>query len=191
MIYWNMEQHQGFNFMSLVIRTDADPLAFVPTLRSVISEIDPLLPIYNVRSMDGLLGDALVRARFVALVLGFFAFVALTLACVGIYGVMAYVTGQRASEFGIRMAMGAGHAEVVRLVLGQGVRLVALALGLGLAAALAAARLLDSMVFGVGTSDPLTFAVMSAVLGGTALVACWLPARRAASIDPVDAMRRE
>jgi putative ABC transport system permease protein len=191
MIYWNLDQHQGFNFATVVVRTAGDPLAFLPTLRATVRDQDPLLPIYAVRTMDGLLDQALVRPRFTAAVLGIFAFVALILACVGIYGVMAYVTGQRAQEFGIRMAMGAGGDEVVRLVLRQGMRLVVVALIIGLIASWAVSRLLESMVFDVAPTDPLTFALMSVILGGTAMLACWLPARRAASVDPVDAMRKE
>jgi putative ABC transport system permease protein len=191
MIYWNLDQHQGFSFATLVVRTAGDPFAFLPTLRAIVRERDPLLPLYAVSTMDELLDDVLVRPRFTASVLGAFAFVALLIACVGIYGVMAYVTGQRAQEFGIRMAMGAGREEVMGLVMRQGVRLVFIAVGIGLVASWALSTLVSGFVFDIEPTDPLTFAAMSLILGGTALVACWLPARRAARIDPVEAMRRE
>jgi putative ABC transport system permease protein len=191
MIYWNLDQHQGFDFATLVVRTAGDPLGFLPTLRAIVREHDPLLPVYAVNTMEGLLDDVLVRPRFTAAVLGAFAFVALLIACVGIYGVMAYVTGQRAQEFGIRLAMGAGRQEVMGLVLRQGVRLVVIALSIGLVASWALSTLVSGFVFDIEPTDPLTFAAMSAILGGTALLACWLPARRAARIDPVEAMRRE
>jgi predicted permease len=190
MIYWNLDQHQGFNFATLVIRTEGDPLAFVPILRAMVRDQDPLLPIYAVRTMDSLLDAQLVRPRFTAAVLGVFAFAALLIACVGIYGVMAYVTGQRAHEFGIRMAMGAGRQEVVGLVLRQGLRLVVIALVIGLAASWAVSTLLSGLIYDIAPTDPLTFGAMSFVLGGTAMLACWLPARRASRADPVDAIRR-
>ncbi len=191
MLYWNYEQFQSFPFMTVLVRTAGDPLAFTSTLRSAVHAIDPQLPVFDVKTMDARFSDALTRARFGASALASFAVIALLLACVGIYGVMSYITGQRTQEFGVRMAMGATTREVVGLVLGEGARLVALALGIGMAAALLLARLLRTLVFEVGTTDPVTFGIMSALLAVTALAACWLPARRAARVDPVRAMRMD
>jgi ABC-type antimicrobial peptide transport system permease subunit len=153
--------------------------------------MDPNLPVYGVQTMKSRLGDTLARARFAAISLGTFAAIALLLALIGIYGVMSYVTSQRVQEFGVRMAMGADKSDLVGLVLRQGVRLVAVALVLGMAAAFALSRVLQGLVFEIGTTDPLTFVGMAVLLAFTALAACWLPARRASRVDPVTAMRRE
>jgi ABC-type antimicrobial peptide transport system permease subunit len=141
--------------------------------------------------MENRLGHALARARFAAISLGTFAVIALLLALIGIYGVMSYVIGQRMQEFGLRMAMGASRSDLVRLVLHQGLQLVAVAVLLGVAAAIALSRVLQGLVFEVGTTDPLTFVAVVGLLALTALAACWLPARRASRVDPITAMRRE
>lgn len=186
-IYVNHEQFPEWNVMTLVVRTAGDPLAIVPQLRSALRAIDANLPVYGVQTMQSRLGAALARARFAAISLGTFAAIAL----IGIYGVMSYVTGQRVQEFGVRRAMGAGRSDLIELVLRQGVRLVAVAFALGTGAALALSRVLRGLVFEIGTTDPLTFVGMAALLAFTALAACWLPARRASRADPVTAMRTE
>jgi predicted permease len=190
-IYMNHEQVQAWNAMTLVVRTVGDPLAVVAQVRSVVGTMDANLPVYDVQTMENRLGHALARARFAAISLGTFAVIALLLALIGIYGVMSYVIGQRMQEFGVRMAMGASRSDLVRLVLHQGLQLVAVAVLLGVAAAIALSRVLQGLVFEVGTTDPLTFVAAVGLLALTALAACWLPARRASRVDPITAMRRE
>jgi putative ABC transport system permease protein len=141
--------------------------------------------------MKELFATALARARFTAASLGLFALLALILAAIGIYAVVAYATEQRSQEIGIRIALGASRSSVVRMVVGQGLAQIALALVIGTAGALALSRLLQSLMFEVTTTDPLTFGGMAMLLALTALVACWLPARRASGIDPVAAIRHE
>jgi predicted lysophospholipase L1 biosynthesis ABC-type transport system permease subunit len=188
-IYVNHEQFQAWNLMTLLVRTAGDPLAIVPQVRSAVRAMDANLPLYDIQTMQGRLRDALARSRFAAISLGTFAVIALLLALIGIYGVMSYVTGQRMQEFGVRMAMGANQTDLARLVLRQGARLVAVSLALGVAAAFVLSRALRGLVFDIGTTDPPTFAAMAGLLAITALVACWLPARRASRVDPVTAMR--
>lgn len=191
MLYWDHRQMRPFSQMTMVIRTDSDPMAILPTLRFVVREMDPELPIYNVRVMSDLFADALARARFTTVSLGVFAFLALFLAAVGIYGVMAYSTQQRAQEIGIRLALGADRTAVTRMVVRQGMLLVSVALALGAVGAVGLSRLLQSLVFDLSTTDPPTFLIMAVLLGLTGLVACWLPARRAGRIDPLEAIRAE
>jgi predicted permease len=147
-IYLNQEQQQAWNGMTLVVRTAGNPLAIVPQLRSAVRAMDANLPVYGVQTMQSRLGDSLARARFATISLGTFAAMALLLALIGIYGVMSYVTGQRVQEFGVRMAMGADRSDLIRLVLRQGVRLVAGALALGTIAALGLSRVLQGLRHG-------------------------------------------
>jgi len=191
MLYWEHRQTRPFNQMTLVIRAVREPTALVPAVRRAVRELDAELPLYNVRTMAGLYADALARSRFTTVSLGAFALLALTLAAVGIYGVMAYSTGQRRQEIGVRMALGADRGTVTGMVVRQGMALVGTALLLGAAAALGLSRLLQSLVFDVSTADPLTFGAMAALLGLVGLIACWLPARRAGRVDPLQAMRTE
>jgi putative ABC transport system permease protein len=141
--------------------------------------------------MDQLLADSLSRSRFTMLLLGIFAAVALVLASVGIYGLIAYSVTQRTQELGIRIALGAQPRDVLRLVLGQGTRLTLLGIALGVLAALAFSRLLVTLLFGVSATDPLTFAGVAALLALVALMACVIPARRATRVDPMVALRYE
>jgi ABC-type antimicrobial peptide transport system permease subunit len=191
MIYWSFEQFNTFNFMTVIARTAGDPLVAAPALREAVRALDPLLPVYDVKPMSARFSESITRARFAAASLGFFAAVALALACVGIYGVMSYVTGQRVQEFGIRMALGAARREVLWLVLRQGARLVGAALAIGIIAAFLVTRLLGGLVVGIGRTDAVTYISTSLLLALTALLACWLPARRAAAIDPIRAMRQD
>jgi putative ABC transport system permease protein len=191
MIYWLTDQFVAFNQMTLVVRSTTDAGTISSAIRAAVGDLDPDLPVYGIRSMDDRLAAAMARPRFAALSLGVFAALALVLACIGIYGVMSYVTGQRVQEFGLRIALGAGRGDVIGMVVRQGAVLVAVALAVGLVGAIAVTRLLRGLVFDIGTTDPLTYGAMSVVLACVALVACYVPARRAARVDPVTAMRQE
>jgi predicted permease len=191
MLYWDHRQFRAFSQMTLVVRTDGDPAAVAPGIRAAVRQLDANLPVFNVRAMDELYGKALARPRFATLSLGLFAAVALVLAALGIYGVISHATQQREREFGIRLALGATRGDVIRLVMRQGVRLTALAILFGVAGALLLNRSLQGLVFQVSTSDPLTFGSVIVILAAIALTACWLPAWRASSIPPVEAIRRE
>jgi putative ABC transport system permease protein len=191
MLYWEHRQFRAFPQMSLIVRTESASADMLPALRAALRDQDPTLPLFNVRSMEELFATALARARFTAASLGLFALLALILAAIGIYAVMAYATEQRSQEIGIRIALGANRASVVRMVVGQGLAQIAVALVIGTMGALALSRLLRSLMFEVTTTDPLTFGAMALLLALTALVACWLPARRASGIDPVAAIRHE
>ncbi len=177
--------------MTVVIRATGDPLALAPALRTEVAALDPQLPLSDVKSMGTHLGIALLPSRIAGTALGVFGILGLLLAAVGIYGVMSYSVSQRTREIGIRMAIGSSRQEVVRLVIGQGMKLVGIGLGIGLAGAFGAARLVRGLLYGQSASDPVTIAVVSVVLTGVALLATWIPARRASAIDPLLAMRAE
>ncbi len=179
----------GFN--GLVVRTSGDPLAMAPAVRRAVQEVDRDQPVANVRSMDQLLSNVAAQARFRTLLLGVFAAVALCLAGVGIYGVIAYSVAQRTHEIGIRVALGARRGDVLRLVIGQGMKIALIGLGVGVALALAVTRVLSSLLFNVSATDPVTFVVVALLLAGVALLACWVPARRATKVDPMVALRYE
>ncbi|MEX2285354.1 MAG: ADOP family duplicated permease [Gemmatimonadota bacterium] len=191
MLYWEHRQLRAFNNMTLIVRTDGDPALLAPSLRSAVSQLDASLPLYNAQPMTQLFADTLARARFATIALGLFALLALILAAIGIYGVIAYATQQRFREIGIRMALGADRASVIGLVVKQGVALLAGAIVLGAAGAAGLSSLLEGLVFQVSTTDPLTFVVMAGLLGFVGFLASWLPARRASRIDPVNAIRAE
>jgi putative ABC transport system permease protein len=189
-VYWPHPE-LVMSAMTVLVRTSSDPLALVSAARGELQKLDPELPMAAVATMDQLLADSLSRSRFTMLLLGIFAAVALLLAAVGIYGLIAYSVTQRTQELGIRIALGAQRRDVLRLVLAQGTRLTLLGLSLGLLAALALSRLLATLLFGVTATDPLTFAGVAALLAFVALLACFLPARRATRVDPLVALRYE
>jgi predicted lysophospholipase L1 biosynthesis ABC-type transport system permease subunit len=176
---------------SLVIRTLGDPAAFVPELRAIVRGVDPDLPLADVATMDDRLSASVGRPRFYTRLLGAFSGLALCLAATGIYGVLSVDTSRRRRELGIRRALGATDREIVLLVLRRGLRLTAIGLALGLAAALAVSRSLESLLFGVGPTHAPTLAVAFALLGSIALLACYLPARRANRVEPAEALRCE
>jgi putative ABC transport system permease protein len=154
-----------------------------------VRAVDTDLPIYAVRPLEEVVARASASRRFAMLLVGLFGVAALVLAALGIYGVIAYTVGQQRHELGIRLALGAAPASVLRMVLLDGLRLTAIGLACGMAAAIAAARLLAGLLFGVGPADPMTYAAITILLTLVALAACWIPARRAASVDPLIALR--
>jgi predicted permease len=177
--------------LMLFIKTTGDPSAVAAPVRQTIHSLVPAYPVYDIQTMSSRVAASSAHARFSALLLGLFAAVALALAIVGIYGVMAFAVVQRTREIGIRIALGAGRGRVLRMVIGEGVALAATGAGLGIVAALALTRVLTSLLYDVAPSDPLTYVALTALLGGTALVAAYLPARRASRVDPVDALKGE
>ncbi len=177
--------------MHLLIRAESSPLSLVDSIRRELKAMDANLPLASVRMMDERIADSTARSRFTTLLLGIFAGVALILAAVGIYGVLANAVVQRTHEIGVRMALGAQRGDVLRLVLRYGATLVAIGLAIGLAAALGLSRFLETLLFEVSTTDPVTFAGVAVLLLGVALLACWIPARRATKVDPMVALRYE
>lgn len=178
-------------FASLAVRTTGDPLSLANAVREAIWSVDKEQPVWKIRTLEWLLQRSLGPQRFLLQLLGTFSLLALLLASVGIYGVLSYAVTQRTREIGIRAALGATGADILRLVLKQGVKLSLLGLSLGLLAALFLTRLMKGMLFGVNTTDPLTFAGIALLLALVALLACWIPARRAAKVDPLVALRCE
>jgi predicted permease len=189
-VYWPHSE-LVYSGMTVLVRTSNDPFAMMSAARNELQQLDPELPMAAVATMDQLLADSLSRSRFTMLLLGIFAAVALLLAAVGVYGLIAYSVTQRTQELGIRIALGAQRRDVLRLVLAQGTRLTLLGVAIGVLAALAFSRLLSALLFGVSATDPLTFAGVAALLVIVALLACFIPARRATRVDPIVALRYE
>jgi putative ABC transport system permease protein len=189
--YMPYGQH-GFNgpALSLVVRTAGDPNALAQTLRRVAHESNPEAPM-KFTTMEAMLAENVAAPRFRTVLFAVFGALAVCLAIAGIYGVVAYAVGQRTNEIGVRIALGASTGGVVRLVLWQGLALAGIGLGLGLAASMAGTRLLQSMLFQVQPNDPWVYMVVAALVGVVTLVAGYVPASRAAKIDPVAALRQE
>jgi predicted permease len=177
--------------MNFVVRTAGDPVRAAAAIRAAVRGLDPLLPVYGLQTMSDVVADSLVRPRFLSLLLASFSAIALLLAAVGIYGVMAYSVSQRTQEIGVRMALGAKTSDVLKMVLGQGTKLVALGIGIGLLGAFALTRLMATLLFEVSATDPVTFVAVVALLVVVALLACFIPARRATKVDPIIALRYE
>ncbi len=175
----------------LVVRTASDPLGTVAAVRDVVHKVNSNLPVTRVMTMDGLLSDSVSPRRFSAALIGIFAALALLLAAVGIYGVMSYTVSQRTQEIGVRMALGAQVDHVRGMILGQTLKLTLLGVGIGLAGSFVVARFLASLLFGVGTYDPITFLGVALLLTAVALAASYIPARRAMGVDPIVALRYE
>ncbi|HEV8202574.1 MAG TPA: ABC transporter permease [Candidatus Polarisedimenticolia bacterium] len=182
---------RAFPVADVAVRTTGDPEALLPGIRGKVHDLDAELALANVRTMDQWIANSAAQPRLNAMLLAIFAAAALLIAAIGIYGVLAYSVTQRTREIGVRMALGATPREVMRLVVGQGLAVVSIGLGLGLLGGLALGQAVSSLVYGVTVRDPITYASVSAVLGAVALAACALPARRAAQVDPIVALRCE
>ena len=185
--YW----HLGEPGVNLVLKTASDPAALAEPLRRAVKEVDPGVAVASIATMNRLLADSIASSRFLAMLVAIFAGLALVLAAVGLYGVMSYAVAQRTPEIGVRLALGAGERQIFGLVVGESLKLAAVGLVLGAAGSLAVGRALGRMLFGVGTTDALTFAVTAAILVGVVFLASYLPARRAMRVDPMEALRVE
>jgi putative ABC transport system permease protein len=177
--------------MNFVVRTNVDPLSIVGAVRSEMKGIDSDLPFYGVQTFNEYFSQAFTQPRFLTWLLGLFAALALALAAVGLYGLVSYSATRRTHEIGVRMALGAQRRDVMRLILVQGARLALLGIAIGLLAAFGLTRLMASLLYGISASDPLTFAAVAIVLLAVALLACYIPARRAMRVDPMIALRYE
>jgi putative ABC transport system permease protein len=189
-IYLPYEQHPVDAF-TIAVRTSADRLTSIPALRHDVAGLDPLLPLANIKSLAALVDASLAERRFTMLVLLTLAAIAVALSVIGVYGVLAYLVGQRRREIGLRLAVGASPADVVWLFVREGAALTLAGLGAGLAGALAAGRWISALLFGVTPADPATLAIVVCALAGAAACATYLPARRAAGVDPSEALRAE
>ena len=188
---FRQEKHWWRTWMNLTVRTSGDPAALVGPIRAAVAEVNSNIPVADVQPMEERMGTSLAGRHFNLFLLGLFALLALGLAAVGIYGIVSYVTAQRTHEIGIRMALGAQRRNVLKLIVGQGLRLALAGVALGVAGSLGLMRLLSTLLFGVTPTDPLTLIGVTLVLTGVALLACWIPARRAARVDPMVALRYE
>jgi putative ABC transport system permease protein len=177
------------NYFGVLVKTDGDPLAIVPGLRSAALAVDKETPIYQVITLKEQLGQSIAQDRFNTLLLGIFSGVALLLAAIGLYSVMSYAVAQRTSEIGIRVAMGANPRSVYTMVMRQGWALILAGIVVGWVASLLLTRTIEGVLFGVRPTDPVTFGLALAALTLTASLACWIPARRATKVDPIVALR--
>jgi putative ABC transport system permease protein len=175
----------------IVVRTNVDPKSLIGPVRDAVLAVDPEQPIFDVKTMEERVADATSGTRFNATLLGFFGFVALALAAVGVYGVIAYSVAERTHEIGIRVALGASRGDVAGMVMSQGMAMTAAGLVFGLAGAWIVTRYMAGLLYGIAPRDPATFGVAAGILGVVALAACYLPARRAMRVDPMVALRHE
>ncbi len=190
-VYVPQSQVTFIRTLSVVVRTSQDPASIASSVRSQLASLDPTLPLYEIRTMDDQLERSTAQRRFNMSLLVGFGVLALTLAAIGTYGVLSYSVGQRTSEIGIRMALGADTPQILKMVVGHGLRLAAVGVAIGFIAAVIATRFMSTMLFGVRAIDPVSFAIAAAVLVGMALLAAYAPARRATRVDPMIALRNE
>ena len=190
-MYLSYAQAGFFDPNDLVVSTNVEPLSLASTVRKAVWEVDKDQPVSDIRTMEDILSESIARQRFSMLLLGIFAALALVLAAVGIYGVMSYSVAQRTREIGLRMALGAKASDVLKLVVGQGLKLVLIGVVFGLVAAFILTRVMSSLLFGVTATDPITFITISLVLISVAVLASYIPARRATKVDPMIALRYE
>jgi len=162
-----------------------------PARREGEAKVDSSAVIYNTRPMEEIVANSIAKQRLTMILLSVFSTLALALSAVGIYGVISYLTGQRTHEIGIRVALGASASDVLRMILGEGMRITLVGVGIGIVAALGLTRLITKVIYGVSASDPLTFMGVAVLLSGVALLACYIPARRAMRVDPIIALRYE
>ena len=177
--------------MTLAIRTSGSSVGIVDEAKKQIWSVDRQIPVSDIQSMEGLMAVSLAQRRFNMLLLGIFAALALILAAVGIYGLMAYTLSQRTHEIGVRVAVGAQRRDVLNLVVGEGAKLALLGVAIGIGAALGLTRVMASLLFEVKPTDPATFAIVAIFLVIVGIVACYIPARRAMRVDPMVALRHE
>jgi putative ABC transport system permease protein len=190
-MYWPVAQIRSTPSLAIVVRTESDPAALAPSARDAIAEIDGAQPIYDVQPLDQLVAKSLGQRRFTLMLMVLFGVIALVLSAIGIYGVMAFAVTQRTQEIGIRMALGASALDVLKMVVGSGMFLAAIGVAVGLIGAFALTRLMASLLFGVSPTDLVTFGFVTAGLLMVALLACYIPARRATKVDPLVALRYE
>jgi putative ABC transport system permease protein len=179
------------NIAGIAVRSDVDPRSLVKGVRDVVLAVDPEQPVFDVKTLSERVADAASGTRFNATLLGFFGFVALALAAVGVYGVIAYSVAERTHEIGIRVALGASRGDVAGMVMSQGLAMTAAGLVIGLTGAWAVTRYMSGLLYGIAPRDPVTFGVAAGMLAVVALAACYLPARRAMGVDPMVALRHE
>ena len=177
--------------LTLILRTAGSPAELTAALRAVVQDLDRNLPVFDVKTMTEHIGQALSQERLIATLLGIFGSVALLLSTVGIYGLMSYAVSQRRREIGVRMALGARSQDILTLIVSRGLMLASIGIAIGLAVAIALTRVASGLLFGISATDPMTFAVVSLILAGVALGACFVPARRATKVDPMVALRYE
>jgi ABC-type antimicrobial peptide transport system permease subunit len=190
MYHWH-RQRPGRNLSVVVRGATGDPASLTAAARGAVRDLDPDLPIYGVKTMEARVAESLAQRRFAVALLAFFGALAFGLAAIGAFGVIAYLVSQGTREIGIRMALGATPERISAMVVRGGLMMSAIGIAIGLAGALVATRYLQSLLFGVTPSDPLTFIIITALLLLTAALAAWLPARRAARIDPLISLRAE
>ena len=175
----------------LVVHTASDPLEFVPVVRSLLADLDPNLPMYGIAELDKTVANSVAGRRLNTLLMTAFAVVALILALAGVYGVLAYTVSRRTSEIGVRIALGASPQKLLSQVIGRGMFPVAIGIVVGLGGAFGLSRFMRGMLFGIESSDPMTYVIVALLLAAAAVGSCYLPARRAVRIDPVTALREE
>lgn len=178
-------------FATVVVRSTVDPMSLAEPVRQAVWKVDSDQPMWKLRTVEFLIDRGIADRKFLMVLMGVFAALALALTVIGLYGVMSYAVSQRTQEIGVRMALGASAGTIQRMILRQGMKLVMTGVALGLASALPLSRLIASLLFGVSASDPLTFGSIALSLLAIALLACWIPARRATRVDPLIALRYE